>query len=175
VSGRRYCTVATALVVVCVLAGCGGAPNIAAAAARRALQAAGFGGLKIYTYEDFGLPPIQEIVQKKYAGEDWPPIEVDHYTSNARAEQFYEGSYSRAALRSQEAYWRRYPVAARTGRRVYRGMVEGGRVRPRGFEIRKVLAFRICNVIVSSYNTRLDRRLDARVRDAARLMQANCR
>jgi hypothetical protein len=73
-------------------------------------------------------------------------------------------------------YWRRYPLAAKNGDRSCGvGCIVGGIPRPRGFAVNKAFGYRICNVVLWSYNAHNDPRLTMKVQHAARLLRAQCR
>jgi len=128
-----------------------------------ALRKAGFTRVTVVTTADFGST-LKQIVQKPNNGDDaWPSMELDHYTSDQQAQETYN-SWSHAGLRRLEAYWLRHPKGGQHFIRL-----------PHQFEIRRELAFQVCNVVLVSYNRHDDPQLTARIRRSARLLHASCR
>ena len=150
--------------------------SISVSAAAAALRQAGFPtwvGRRTLSDERMGEIYTVEVTRAGY-GLDWPAAELTHFKTSALAAMDMQ-QYSPAALRRLERIWRKYPAIAKTGQRSCGvGCLVGGRTRPRGFAIRKVSAYRVCNVVLSSYNAHLDPRLTARVRHAVRLLRATC-
>jgi hypothetical protein len=165
--GRRVVAIALTAVAVCGLTGCGES-KLSSESALAALRSAGFRGLVIHRntgetdyIEEIGRPwpPIPEF---------WEAVRVERFASNAKAKDGYKQGYSRASFRALVAHWRRHPKPCSDC-----GVVAWLKL-PRGFELRKVLTFRICNVILFSYNARLDPRLTGKMNRAAALLRAKC-
>ena len=127
------------------------APTISDTAAMHDLRAAGFTGLTLnyYAQVDNTEPEIDTIDPSRFAHAPTPPVELIHYTSATIAKKGYV-----------------------PGPRFVRLMVAGDV--PRRFSLRKALSFRICNVILWSYNVTNDPILAGRVRRAARLLRQSC-
>ena len=149
-----------ALASLCVLAGCGGT-NLSTRSALASMERAGFQGLVVR--QDSGADQyIDVIVRPSSVPWFWKPVKLVRYDSSAKAKEAYNTGYSRKRF---VAYWRSHPKTC----------PECAPLRPpRRFEARKVLSFRICNVILFSYNARLDHRLTAKVNRAAALLRREC-
>ncbi len=179
----------SAALLVLVAAGCGsGHPKslttsprstlISVTAAATALRQTGFPTwIRRHTEVDERIGEIDNVeVTRSGNALDWSQAELIRFSSRAAARRAFEYGYSPGALRKQERYWRRYPRTAKTGDRSCGvGCIVGGVSRPRDFAAQKVLAYRICNVVLRSYNANSNPELTARVRHAARLLQATCR
>jgi hypothetical protein len=157
---RRTCVSAgAALASLCVLAGCGGT-NLSTHFALASMEKAGFHGLVVQ--QDAGEDEDIDVITPSSGPWFWKPVKLVRYVSSAKAKEAYKNGYSRKRF---VAYWSSHPKTC----------PECAPLRPpRGFEARKVLSFRICNVILFSYNARLDRRLTAKVNRAAALLRNEC-
>lgn len=157
----RLALVFAACISVFALAGCGAGPTISDDAALHDLQHAGFTGLTLAldTQVDNRDGEIDTIQQARFARAFLPPVELVHYASDDVAKEHYG------------------MPGPRYVRHLFQGMVAGGHdvVPPRfHFSLRKALSFRICNVILWSYDIEGDPRLARRVHRAARLLRDSC-
>jgi hypothetical protein len=156
------------VVAVCALAGCG-ATSISTDAASKALQDAGFRQL-IVDNEQPDAPDSNKIGNYSVidtSERPWPPtVELIRYRSSHVARKVYAG-FSRSYFRSLVAYWRHPP-------KLCKWCADGTMRLPPGFEMRKLQTYRICNVILWSYNARLDNGLTARAHRAAARLRASC-
>ncbi|MFL5953268.1 MAG: hypothetical protein ACJ76I_04065 [Gaiellaceae bacterium] len=154
-----------ALLADCALSGCG-ASTVSTDSGKSILQRAGFHDLvvsdsqpdmnKIGDYSSITTEP----------GVYAPSVELLRYRSSSTAAKVYMG-FSRTYFRSLISYWRNPP-------KLCKFCLDGTMKLPPGFQMRKLMTFQICNVILWSYNARLDPRLTARVNRAAALLRANC-
>lgn len=186
------------LVLLCcgvlMLAGCGTAHHAASACsraesarrsagraisttnARRDMRCAGFAvSTRRFVFDDNLAPPMYIVGTRGYSGDDdWSPAVVFRFKNDALATDA-AAHYSRAGLREMARYWRRYPGTAKGGNRSCGpGCAVGGMPRPRGFAVRKGVGYRICNVVLWSYNAHDDPRLTVKVGHATRLLRASC-
>jgi hypothetical protein len=135
--------------------------------ARSAAESAGFHGLVVTP--DVGITdPTEDEIALRFNPPFFAPIRLVRFHSASDAKDVFDdeqGDYSRAALKTYLVYLQRHPKP-RPG--------EFRLPLPRGFELRKVFSFRVCNVIIFSYNARLDPRLTARVNRAVAALRAKC-
>jgi len=157
------------VVAVCVLAGCG-STTISTDSAKSTLQAAGFHGLVVFRHVeiDESIGEIDSVELGSRGPWVWRPVQLLRYRSSGTAAKAYKNVLSRAYFTRLIAYWRHPP-------KLCSGCVDGTLKLPRGFQMRKVMTFRICNLILWSYNARLDARLTVRVNRAASLLRVKCR
>jgi hypothetical protein len=157
-----------AVAVVSLLSGCGNGPIISTDAARAALESAGFHNLVVQ--HDLGVeePTFDEIAEQRIAP-FFARMRLVRFQSTALAKRAFspDGGYSRAGLCALIAYWRHPP-------KLCKYCIDGSLRLPAGFEVRKVTSFRICTVILFSYNARLDPGLTARLNRAAAALRAKC-
>ena len=158
----RYAAMVIALCGVGLLsawgAGAFAAHTIPSWSTQRILREAGFTRLtSLYIPGDDGGPDI-EHVWMKHPRMTLPPVELLAYESSAMAKRFYAPGDS-----------------VRYVRREF-GLARYDHLLPHipGFSPRKAMSFRICNVILWSYNGRDDPQLAARVRRAAQLLRQAC-
>jgi hypothetical protein len=162
---RRASALGLAVVSGCLLTGCGSA-YISTSSARAALESAGFHrlvvarglGVEEPTFDEIGLQPNPPFFSS---------LRLVRFHSVKEAKRAFgvDGDYSRAGIRAFRTYVRRYPTPIAGETRL---------AFPPGFELRKVFSFRICNVILFSYNARLDSRLTAKVSHAATKLREKC-
>jgi hypothetical protein len=155
--------ISLAVLAVCGLTGCGEG-TLSSESALVDLQQAGFHGLVIE--RNAGNTEYLEMIDRPHSTTSFEPVRIVRYVSIGRAKNAWkEADFSREKLKGYVVYLKRHPKPS------------PGEFReplPSGFELRKVLSFRICNVILFSYNARLDRGLTARVNRAADLLRGDC-
>ena len=143
-----------------VLAGCGGSRTISVDAGAEALRAAGFPHTFIDRHAENdtaveGEVDTVDVVPILKSG-FWPSARLIDYDSGRRAARRFRGGFTLATFKKNA---QGCPACVKL---------------PAGFAMKKVLDYRICNVILWSYNAHSDPRLTARVRRAARLLRASC-
>jgi len=157
---RRGSALSGACLASLLLAGCGGGRTISTDSAATALRTAGFPETKIVRHSEIDTPLSGEedlvfatpIVPKQFGDSPSPPAGVVDYRSSQTARKYFgTGCWTAAQL-----------VRHRCG------------TLPSGFAADKLVVYRICNVIFSSYNARRDPRLTARAHRAMHLLGSMC-
>jgi hypothetical protein len=165
---RTSVAVILAVAAVWVLSSCGGG-SISTPSARAALQSAGFDDIVVLRDQGMEEPTFDEVDLRGNGPQGsapfFGPLRLTRFHSAKEAKLAYWGDQSRPAL-SQIIYNQHLHPTPAYGERRFEF--------PRGFQLRKVLSFRICNVLLFSYNARLDPRLTAKVNRAARALRAKC-
>jgi hypothetical protein len=170
---------ASAVAAVSILAGCGGNSVISLDSAANAVRASGFRQVEVSRSVENDTVPGRGLVQVtigvvRVGSRAWPRIELLDYrpsgaastSGSAWAARVYPTTFGPAHFKWLVRYWK-------TGKRC-KGCAGGPPKRPPGFSLKKILSVRVCNVIVWSYNSRLDPRLTARVKHAVAQLRARC-